>query len=237
MTRRQTRIASRLVFLLPVAALGIAMLLAGAARTLAAWQGQSIPDDLLGGLPTMAISLVPLGACALIAWVIARRPQRLPPPAPESRRVSCPQTPPPAWPHCSPPSPRRNPSSSLALHAPGTGAESRARVCQTTEVESDSSPFVRSTLLESNPPPTKSPSAQTLPNLPASSETRQRQTGHAPCVQQKYQTIHHALENLVDLRTPVPPGQLQGAPPRQASVFGHGPLGLKVVPDELKHLQ
>ncbi len=84
MTRRQTRIASRLVFLLPVAALGIAMLLAGAARTLAAWQGQSIPDDLLGGLPTMAISLVPLGACALIAWVIARRPQRLPPPAPES---------------------------------------------------------------------------------------------------------------------------------------------------------
>ena len=84
MTRRQTRIASRLVFLLPVAALGIAMLLAGAVRTLAAWQGQSIPDDLLGGLPTMAISLVPLGACALIAWVIARRPQRLPPPTPES---------------------------------------------------------------------------------------------------------------------------------------------------------
>ena len=84
MTRRQTQIASRLVFLLPVAALGIAMLLAGAVRTLAAWQGQSIPDDLLGGLPTMAISLVPLGACALIAWVIARRPQRLPPPTPES---------------------------------------------------------------------------------------------------------------------------------------------------------
>jgi len=73
MTRRQIRIAPRLVFLLPVATLGIAMLLAGAARTPAAWQGQSIPDDLLGGLPMMAISLVPLGACALIAWVIARR--------------------------------------------------------------------------------------------------------------------------------------------------------------------
>ena len=84
MTRRQTRIAFRLVFLLPVAALGIAMMLTGAARTLAAWQGQSIPDDLLGGLPTMALSLLPLGACVLITWVIARRPQRQPPPPPES---------------------------------------------------------------------------------------------------------------------------------------------------------
>ena len=84
MTRRQTRIAFRLVFLLPVAALGIAMLLAGAARTLAEWKGHSVPEDLLGGLPTMAISLLPLGACILITWVIARRPQRLPPPPPES---------------------------------------------------------------------------------------------------------------------------------------------------------
>lgn len=84
MTRRQTRIAFRLVFLLPVAVLGIAMLLTGAARTLAEWQGQSIPDDLLGGLPTMALSLLPLGACILITWVIARRPQPLPPPPPDS---------------------------------------------------------------------------------------------------------------------------------------------------------
>jgi hypothetical protein len=81
MTLRQTRIAFRFLFLLPAAALGLALFATGLLRSIAQFGGAAIPEDTMSGPAALALSLLPLTAVALIAWVLIRRPQKLPPPS------------------------------------------------------------------------------------------------------------------------------------------------------------
>lgn len=84
MTLRQTRIAFRLLFLLPAGLLGLTLMGVGAMRTVAEWRGDASADGTLSGLATMAVSLIPLGTFLLISWLFVRRPQKLPFPPPAS---------------------------------------------------------------------------------------------------------------------------------------------------------
>lgn len=92
LTLHQTRIAFRLLFLLPVALLGLAILGVGVVRLVAELSGTPTAEDTVSGLLMLGLAILPLGSVALVTMVSLVRPHPLPPPplsamAPRSRQA------------------------------------------------------------------------------------------------------------------------------------------------------